>query len=59
MTTHYNGCSWLKEDGMPCDLDGNRSYLCEACLSYLIKQERPEGWSPRVPKKDTEKKDDR
>ena len=57
MSTHYTGCLWTKSSkGLsPCDLGGNREHLCEACLTYLIKLERPEGWSPRVSKPEPKK----
>jgi hypothetical protein len=52
MSLHYYGCSWLRDNMEPCDLDGDRSYMCEECLSHLLKCERPPGWSPRVKRVD-------
>jgi hypothetical protein len=50
MSLHFSGCT-NPAPMESCDLETkDRSTLCTACLTYLIRRERPEGWSPRVPK---------
>lgn len=49
----YFGCPFINSGQGACDLDGPREYLCEHCLTALVRSERPEGWSPVV-KKDKE-----
>lgn len=51
MSTHLYACEH-NESGYNCDLDGPRHMMCETCLTYLVRRERPPGWSPRVKKED-------
>jgi hypothetical protein len=37
-----------------CNLNGPREELCEVCLTYLVRLERPANWTPRVKKADPE-----
>ena len=59
MSRHYHGCPDEKY-GMACDLDSDRTNMCSVCLQYLIRLERPEGWSPLVKREDPpQKKEDK
>lgn len=48
MPRRFSGCEWERDGFEACDLSGERSTLCQACLRYLLRLERPADWSPRV-----------
>lgn len=41
----------------PCDLGGSREFMCEVCLTYVIRRDRPAGWTPRVKASKSTKKE--
>ena len=46
----YYDCPLIDSGQGACDIDGPREYLCEHCLTALVRSERPAGWSPVVRK---------